>query len=109
MDDVRNLADMKISNLSGAHPKELVQGLVMEKAIYQKVKVMVVALATEFFDGDEAARARLRRKADFFPISKGMPDDGHRSVMIRLRGNMFLVEDTPGGEKEIFALLLPLM
>ena len=100
---------MKISNLSGAAPKVLVHSFIMEKAIYQKVKVMLLALATEFLDGDEEARARLRRKADFFPISKGKPDEGDRSVMIRLRGNMFLVEDTPGGEKQIFALLLPLM
>ena len=32
-----------------------------------------------------------------------------RSLVVRVNGQMFLVEDTPGGEKGVFSLLMPYM
>ncbi len=76
---------------------------------YYEVKAKILTLATAFFDGDEATREVMRKRADFFPIHRG-PDDakGLRSIMIRIRGELFLVEDTAGGETGVFSLLLPL-
>jgi hypothetical protein len=77
---------------------------------YYEVKSRVIALATAYYEGDEATRACLRLKADFFPRSVNDEDPGSlRSMVIRLRGELFLVEDTRGGETGVFSLLLPLM
>lgn len=80
------------------------------KSAYYEIKANIIALSTAYYDGDEATRASLRNKADFFPISH-TGDDSRvlRSMVIRLRGEMFLVEDTRGGETGVFSLLLPLM
>jgi hypothetical protein len=77
---------------------------------YYETKARIVALATAFHEGDEAARSCLRAKADFFPISRtdGMERE-IRSIIVRLRGEIFLVEDTKGGETGVFSLLLPVM
>jgi hypothetical protein len=76
---------------------------------FNEVKSKVVALATAFFAGDDATREVMRKRADFFPIDRGLDDAGAlRSVMIRIRGELFLVEDTAGGEKGVFSVLLPL-
>ena len=81
----------------------------METRYYQ-VKVQILALATAFLEGDEAAREDLRSKADFYPITKAQDATaGFHSMMIRLKGELFLVEDTRGGEQGVFALLQPLM
>lgn len=81
----------------------------METAYYE-TKVKILALAAGFFEGDDATRAVLSSKADFFPISKDRKcSDDFRSIVIRVNGQMFLVEDTPGGEKGVFALLLPIL
>ena len=69
----------------------------------------VLALATAFAEGDEQVRAMLRRSADFFPISDGEDAETIRTMMIRIRGEMFLVENTRGGETGVFSLLIPLM
>lgn len=80
------------------------------KTSYYDTKVKILALATAFSEGDDVTRALLRRKADFFPISEetGGSSD-FRSMIIRVRGQIFLVENTRGGEKGVFALLLPVM
>jgi hypothetical protein len=53
----------------------------------------------------------MRKKMDFFPLAKTGDDDGTvlRSMIIRVRGEIFLVEDTRGGETGVFSLLLPVM
>lgn len=79
----------------------------METAYYE-VKAKVLALATAYYEGDEATRACFRKQADFYPISRD-GDDGLRSMFIRVRGEVFLVEDTKGGETGVFSLLLPFM
>jgi hypothetical protein len=80
----------------------------MMETRYYQVKVKIQALATAFLEGDEAVKASLRNEADFFPISE--TDEGSsKAMMIRRKGEMFLIEDTPGGEKGVFALLQPLM
>lgn len=81
----------------------------MEKA-YFETKAKVMALAAEYQEGSEATRRRLRRIADFFPVAKS-PDDRRplRSLVIRVNGRMFLVEDTHGGETGVFSLLLPVI
>lgn len=66
-----------------------------------------MGLANDFIQGDDDAKAKLRKTADFFPISRG--DGGCDSIMVRVGGNLFLVENTRGGEKGLFALLVPLM
>jgi hypothetical protein len=67
-----------------------------------------MALAAAYQDGDEASRAALRRNADFYPISRtGDAGDGIRSIVVRVEGEIFLVEDTSGGETGVFCLLLP--
>ena len=80
------------------------------KTAYYETKAKIVALATGYYEGDEATRNSLRRMADFFPISR--PDEdpsGLRSMIIRVGGEIFLVEDTRGGETGVFSLLLPVM
>lgn len=80
------------------------------KSAYYDTKIRILALATAYYEGDDATRDQLRRKVDFFPISKS--DDNHsgsRSLIIRVRGEIFLVEDTRGGETGVFSLLLPIM
>lgn len=82
----------------------------MIETTYQQVKARILTLANSFCEGDDAARDELRKSAEFYPISRNDLDgDGRRSLFIRIRGEMFLVEDTAGGEKNVFALLLPLM
>lgn len=80
------------------------------QSTYFEVKSKIVALAAAYYEGDEETRAILRRKADFFPRSQGEDDpEALRSMVIRVRGEIFLVEDTRGGETGVFSLLLPLM
>jgi hypothetical protein len=80
------------------------------QSAYYETKSKIIALSTAYYEGDEATRACLRRKADFFPLSQNADDSRVlRSMVIRLRGEMFLVEDTRGGETGVFSLLLPLM
>lgn len=78
------------------------------KTTYYEVKAKIIALATAYYEGDEATREVLRKKADFFPISKA-GEKQVRSMVIRVRGEIFLVEDTLGGETGVFSLLLPIM
>jgi hypothetical protein len=80
----------------------------MMETRYYQVKVKIQALATAFLEGDEAVRESLRSEADFFPISQSSEGSSH-AMMVRRKGEMFLIEDTPGGEKGVFALLQPLM
>lgn len=80
----------------------------MMETRYYQVKVKIQALATAFLEGDEAVRESLRSEADFFPISQAS-DGSSQAMMVRRKGEMFLIEDTPGGEKGVFALLQPLM
>jgi hypothetical protein len=80
------------------------------RTAYYEIKAKIIALATAYYEGDEATRECLRKRADFFPICKGDDPTGHlRSMIIRVRGEMFLVEDTTGGEIGVFSLLLPIM
>jgi hypothetical protein len=80
------------------------------KTAYYETKAKIVALATGYMEGDEETRARLRKKADFFPKETDGDDfSGRRSMVIRVHGEVFLVEDTSGGETGVFALLLPFM
>ena len=80
------------------------------KTAYYETKTKIMTLATGYLDGDEPTRALLRQKADFFPIERGEDDlSGRRAMMIRVGGEVFLVEDTVGGEMGVFALLLPFM
>lgn len=80
------------------------------KPAYFETKARIVTLATAYYEGDEATREILRKKVDFFPLSKSDDDTrGLRSMMIRVRGEIFLVEDTRGGETGVFSLLLPIM
>ncbi len=77
---------------------------------YYETKTKIMTLATGYLEGDEGTRALLRQKADFFPIERG--DDkfsNRRAMVIRVGGEVFLVEDTVGGETGVFALLLPFM
>ncbi len=77
---------------------------------YYEIKAKIVALATAYYEGDDSTRACLRERADFFPITRNEGEENAlRSMMIRLRGELFLVEDTKGGETGVFSLLLPLM
>lgn len=80
------------------------------KTAYYETKAKIMALATGYLEGDEETRQRLREKADFFPLEKRSDDfSDRRSMMIRVRGELFLVEDTSGGEIGVFSLLLPFM
>lgn len=82
----------------------------MRTANYYETKTRIVALATAYQEGDEATRANLRKHADFFPRSSAEDGlSGPRSMVIRVGGEVFLVEDTKGGETGVFALLLPIM
>ena len=81
----------------------------MKTAYYEK-KAQIMTLATAFYEGDDATRNCLRHKADFFPLSRS--DEAPyalRSMIVRLNGEIFLVEDTSGGETGVFSLLLPVM
>lgn len=80
------------------------------KTAYYETKTKIMALAAGYLEGDEETRALLRQKADFFPIGRGEDDfSGRWAMMIRIGGEIFLVEDTVGGETGVFALLLPIM
>jgi|GEM_PF-6857670 len=82
----------------------------MMETRYYQIKAEILALVQEFLEGDEFTRERLRSKADFFPISKPDGDDGRfRAMIVRKQGELFLVEDTLGGERGVFALLQPSM
>lgn len=75
---------------------------------YYELKASILALANSFFEADEETRAKMRKAADFFPISKDEGSAGKfHSMMIRVGGELFLVENTEGGEKGVFALLYP--
>ncbi len=81
----------------------------MQPAFYDN-KARIMALAIAYHEGDETTRISLRNKADFFPLSRKEGDPAHlRSLIIRLQGEIFLVEDTRGGETGVFSLLLPIM
>ncbi|MEO5915842.1 MAG: hypothetical protein ABIS50_16520 [Luteolibacter sp.] len=80
------------------------------KTTYYETKAKIVALATGYYEGDEDTRASLRKRADFFPVSRADDDcSALRSMVIRIHGEIFLVEDTRGGETGVFSLLLPVM
>lgn len=79
----------------------------MQKAVYLKVRARVLGMANDFIQGDDDAKSALRKTADFFPISRD--GDDYSSIVVRIGGNLFLVENTPGGEKGVFALLVPLI
>jgi hypothetical protein len=79
----------------------------MEKALYLKVRARVLGMANDFIQGDDDAKAALRKTADFFPVSRD--GEGCDSIMIRIGGNLFLIENTRGGEMGVFALLVPLI
>lgn len=75
---------------------------------YYQIKAEILELASMFLNGDDATRDRLRQQADFFPISRGTPKpEDFQVIMIRRKGELFLVEDTPGGERGVFSLLKP--
>lgn len=77
---------------------------------YYETKVKILVLATGYFEGDDDTRQRLSESADFFPLVRNPESPGKfRSIVIRVGGEMFLVEDTPGGEKGVFSLLMPMM
>lgn len=75
---------------------------------YYQIKAEILELASMFQNGDDATREQLRQQADFFPISRSSlkPED-FQVIMIRRKGELFLVEDTPGGERGVFSLLSP--
>lgn len=80
------------------------------KTAYYETKTKIMTLATGYLNGDEETREQLRQKADFFPIERSDDDfSGRNAMMIRVGGEIFLVEDTVGGEMGVFALLLPYM
>ena len=80
------------------------------KSAYFETKAKIVALAASYYDGDEAARESLYKVAHFFPMARPDGDpSGLRSMVIRMGGEIFLVEDTRGGETGVFSLLLPVM
>jgi len=82
----------------------------MMETRYYQIKAEILALVDEFLEGDEFTKERLGHEADFFPIYR--PGDNAaniRAMMIRKRGELFLVEDTLGGERGVFALLQPSM
>ena len=77
---------------------------------HQQTRIKLLALADCYHRADEETRDLLRQKADFFPISRGIADTrSPRSLVMRVNGQAFLVEDTPGGEEGVLAILLPLM
>lgn len=82
----------------------------MMETRYYQIKAEILELVDEFLTGDEFTKERLRSEADFFPISRTNEDTGNfRAMMIRKKGELFLVEDTHGGERGVFALLQPSM
>lgn len=77
---------------------------------HHQTRMKLLALAECYHRADEETREKLRQKADFFPVSRHEQDArGQRSIVIRVSGQLFLVEDTPGGEEGVFALLLPII
>ncbi len=107
---VLRIADSKISKYCEEFQKITGYFSSMMETRYYQIKAEILALAEEFLVGDEFTKERLRSKADFFPISKTDGDDGRfRALMIRKSGELFLVEDTRGGELGVFALLQPSM
>ncbi|RYD50048.1 MAG: hypothetical protein EOP85_00360 [Verrucomicrobiaceae bacterium] len=82
----------------------------MAEITHYETRLKLLALAETWHVADEETRARLRTRADFFPISRGDEIDYPlRSLVIRVGGQIFLIEDTCGGEKGVFALLLPVI
>lgn len=82
----------------------------MAEMTHYETRLKLLALAETWYMADEETRAKLRTKADFFPISRTEGSEHpQRSLVIRVSGQFFLIEDTCGGEKGVFALLLPLM
>ena len=75
---------------------------------YYQIKGEILELASRFQNGDEEAQDQLRKQADFFPISRSPSNPvGFQIMLVRRRGELFLVEDTPGGERGVFSLLSP--
>ena len=75
---------------------------------YYQIKGEILELASRFQNGDEEAQDQLRKQADFFPISRSSSDpEGFQIMLVRRKGELFLVEDTPGGERGVFSLLTP--
>jgi hypothetical protein len=81
----------------------------MMETRYYQIKAEILTLADEFLEGDEFTKDRLRHLADFFPIYRSENTTNIRAMVIRKRGELFLVEDTMGGERGVFALLQPSM
>lgn len=75
---------------------------------YYQIKAEILELASMFQNSDDATREQLRQQADFFPMFRDnvIPED-FQVMMIRRKGELFLVEDTPGGERGVFSLLTP--
>lgn len=85
-------------------------GCGMAEITHYETRLKLLALAETWHLADEETRAKLREKADFFAISRSEGEEHPlRSLVIRVSGQLFLIEDTCGGEKGVFALLLPLM
>lgn len=75
---------------------------------YYKIKAEILGLAVAYQQGDETAKCALRNQADFFPLA-GMENGSEDccAIIIRRKGEVFLVENTPGGEQGVFVLLEP--
>ena len=75
---------------------------------YYKIKAEILELASAYLQGNEVVKRTLRCQADFFPLVGVEGDsEGSRAMIIRIKGEVFLVENTPGGEQGVFALLQP--
>ena len=82
----------------------------MAEITHYETRMKLLALAETYHLADEDTRAKLHQKADFFPISRNQGEEHPlRSLVIRVSVQLFLIEDTRGGEKGVFALLLPVM
>lgn len=82
----------------------------MAEITHYETRLKLLALAETWHLADEETRAKLREKADFFPICRNQGGEHlRRSLVIRVSGQLFLIEDTCGGEQGVFAMLLPLM
>lgn len=82
----------------------------MAEITHYETRMKLLALAETYHLADEGTRVKLREKADFFPISRNQGEEHPlRSLVVRISGQLFLIEDTRGGEKGVFALLLPVM
>ena len=79
-------------------------------AAYYEIKSRIMGLAEAFYGGDDYSRNVMGSFADFYPrLGKDGGFSEPRSMMIRINGEIFLVEDTSGGETGVFSLLLPIM